>query len=71
MPCMKERTYPRAALQPEGAFVVQLHSDAEIELERISGRIEHLKSGDSAPFASLEAMLAFMAKHTGGDDQGR
>lgn len=68
---MKELTNPRAALQPEGAFVVQLHSDAEVELRRISGRIEHLMSGDSAPFASLEAMLAFMAKHTGDGDHVR
>ena len=51
-------------LGPGGAFVVQLRSDADVTGRRICGRIEHLMSGDSAPFTSLEMLLSFMAKHT-------
>jgi len=63
---MEQPTETASRLGPEGAFVVQLHSDAAVEQHRISGRIEHPMSGDSAPFTSFETILTFMAKHTGG-----
>jgi len=63
---MKTNVEPQ--LRPQGAFVIKLRSDAEVEAHRLSGRIDHHLSGDSASFASLETLLTFMAKHTGGGD---
>ena len=60
---MKQPIEVETKLRPEDAFVVQLRSDAEVNQQRICGRIEHVMSGDSAPFASLETLLSFMAKH--------
>ena len=60
---MKQTPEVETKLRPEDAFVVQLHSDAAVNEQRVSGRIEHVMSGDSAPFTSIEAMLGFMAKH--------
>ena len=68
---MKQANNPHSTLRPQGAFVVQFHADAEVGERRISGRIDHLMSGDSAPFDSLEMMLAFVAKHKGaGNENG-
>jgi hypothetical protein len=52
----------RGALEPDGAFVVQLRSDCDVP-RRLSGRVEHVVSGRSEQFGSLAALLAFMATH--------
>jgi len=51
-------------LLPETTFLVQLRSDCRPEDSRVSGRVEHLRSGNSEPFASLAELLTYMARHT-------
>jgi hypothetical protein len=50
------------ALIPEGMFVIQLRSDSAVPRRRLRGRVEHVMSGQSAPFTSLANLLAFMAR---------
>lgn len=54
----------RASLTPEGTFVIQLRADSDVPRRRLSGRVEHLMSGSSAPFTSLAGLLAFMGRHS-------
>ena len=54
---------PSAALAPERTFVVQLRSDSDLAQRQVHGRVEHVVSGESEPFASLDALLAFMSRH--------
>ena len=54
------------ALTVEGMFVVQLRSDSAVARQHLVGRIEHVKSGDSEPFASLAALLSFIDRHVAG-----
>lgn len=49
-------------LKPEGAFLVQLREPSTTR--RLTGRIEHVVSGESEQFASLTALVAFMTRHT-------
>ena len=50
-------------LIPAGTFVVQLRVGSVVKEWQLSGRIEHVASGESEPFASLDALLAFMSRH--------
>jgi hypothetical protein len=43
-----------------GAFVIQLHVDADIVDHRLAGRVEHVRTGDAALFESLDDLLRFM-----------
>ena len=52
----------RAPLSPHYAFVVQWATDTQIEAGRIHGRVEHVVSRHATHFASLDALLAFMAR---------
>jgi hypothetical protein len=54
-----QRTPP---LSPQRAFVVQFHADTEFNAGPVSGRVEHVVSGEVAAFSSLEALLGFMAR---------
>ena len=49
-------------LPPEFAFVVQLDTGTQVEAGQVAGRIEHLMSRQATTFASLDALLAFMAR---------
>jgi hypothetical protein len=51
-------------LRPDHAFVVQLRTGVRIGLDELRGRVEHLTSGRSATFASLEDLLTFMKGHS-------
>jgi len=56
---------PRQADHPlprERAFVVQLSGAAVAGSSRLSGRVEHVVSGKSARFESLEELLAFVGQ---------
>jgi hypothetical protein len=44
------------------AFLVQVHAEAEVPQGRLAGRVEHVVSGQATHFASLEELLAFMAR---------
>jgi hypothetical protein len=49
-------------LSPQRAFVIQFHADTEFGTGPVSGRVEHVVSGQATAFSSLEALLAFMAR---------
>jgi hypothetical protein len=59
---MRHHTEPGPTIRPDHAFVVQLHSSAQIEAGRVTGRVEHLVSRQATSFQSLEALLGFMAR---------
>ena len=50
---------------PAGIFVIHLRSDSDLSRHHMIGRVEHVMSGDSAPFASFAGLLAFMGRHPG------
>jgi hypothetical protein len=47
-------------LSPKRAFVIQFHADTELGAGPVSGRVEHVVSGQTMAFPSLEVLLAFM-----------
>ena len=59
MPRREDRSAP---LPHHKAFVVQFHTDTELETGRMSGRVEHVVSGRATRFDSLEALLAFIGQ---------
>ena len=44
------------------AFVVQLHAEADVAHGRLSGRVEHVLSGQAARFQNLDELLAFLSR---------
>jgi hypothetical protein len=44
------------------AFVVQLHETAVVAEGQLTGRVEHVLSGQAAHFDTLDELLAFMAR---------
>jgi hypothetical protein len=52
---------PGATLSPQWAFVVQLREGTPLTPEQLTGRAEHLVSGQAALFVSLAELAAFMA----------
>ena len=59
---MKPPTDPVHPLPAQRAFLVQVHAAAEVAQGHLAGRVEHVVSGQATHFASLEALLAFMAR---------
>jgi hypothetical protein len=59
---MQHESGPVLRLLPQGAFVVQFHTDAAIDAGQVAGRVEHIVSGQAVVFHSLEALLTFMAQ---------
>jgi hypothetical protein len=53
------------------AFVIQLSVDADVDTGRVFGRIEHVVSGQAMYFASLEALLTFIAATLRGQPASR
>jgi len=49
-------------LPAKRAFVVQIHADAHVEQGQWKGRVEHLVSGESEHFESLEELIAFLVQ---------
>jgi hypothetical protein len=49
-------------LPAQNAFLVQVHAEAEVAQRRLAGRVEHVVSGQATHFASVEELLAFMAR---------
>jgi hypothetical protein len=49
-----------ALLSPHWAFVIQLHHEAPISTDRLSGRAEHVTSGQAMQFDSVAQLLRFM-----------
>ena len=48
------------SLPVERAFVVQFSGDASVPKQLITGRIEHVGTGRSRRFGSLDELLAFV-----------
>ena len=55
-------TQHEPSLPTNHAFVVQFRAETELERGRCTGRVEHVVSGQATHFASLEELLAFMAR---------
>ena len=47
-------------LLPQRAFVVQFATDAQMQGDRMAGRVEHVVSNQALDFDSLETLLAFI-----------
>jgi hypothetical protein len=43
-------------------YVIQLRPDSDVRAGRFEGRIEHIDSGRSAHFRTIEDLLAFVAR---------
>ena len=57
------RPSERSPLLPaHRAFVVQFRVDADVKAGRYAGRVEHVVSGQTAHFYSLEDLLGFIAR---------
>jgi hypothetical protein len=49
-------------LLPERAFVVQFREGVDLEHGPVTGRVEHVVSGQATRFASLEELTAFFTR---------
>jgi hypothetical protein len=49
-------------LPVQRAFVVQLHATAVVAQGQLSGRVEHVLSGQVAHFHTLDELLAFIVR---------
>lgn len=49
-------------LQRSGAFVVQFRTGSNLEAGRASGRIEHISSGWTACFDSIDELVALLGR---------
>ncbi len=52
----------KAPLSVQRAFVVHFRTNSDIARDQIEGRVEHVVSGQLSHFASLEELLAFIAR---------
>ena len=50
------------ALPIQRAFVIQIHADADVEQGYLSGKIEHIVSGQTQRFSNPEQLLAFIKR---------
>ena len=51
-----------AHLSVTRAFVVQFRADTTVEQGYLTGRVEHVVSGQATDFQSLETLLTFIAR---------
>ena len=66
----EERARREQRLSPQAAFVVQFIVGSDLHGGTVGGRVEHVASGRSARFASVEGLLRFfgdMLAQPGGD----
>jgi hypothetical protein len=47
----------------QGDFVIQVRPDVDLDCGVFSGRVEHVDSGQSARFRSVEELLVFVQRH--------
>ena len=59
---MAQQKATNAPLSVHWAFVVHFRLSTDITQGRIEGRVEHVVSGQSTHFDSLEELLAFIAR---------
>ena len=58
---MLPRTTLTGPFPIQHAFVVQFAAETTLDATDITGRVEHLVSGQATQFQSVEALFAFMA----------
>jgi hypothetical protein len=49
-------------LSPRRAFVLQFYPEADVEHGHFVGRVEHVVSGQTARFHSLDTLVAFLGQ---------
>jgi hypothetical protein len=59
---LQPRPRPVSTLPADRAFVVQFSARAAARADRVSGRVEHVVTGRSTHFRSLDQLLAFVAR---------
>jgi hypothetical protein len=59
---MPPQANPSVSLLPEGAFVVQFREGVDLAHGPMTGRVEHVVSGQAARFTSLEELIAFFTR---------
>ncbi len=57
---MKPPTEEQVPLSPHWAFVVQFRVGTEVEQGEVTGRVEHIVSGQAAHFQSVEELWVFL-----------
>jgi hypothetical protein len=53
---------PQPAYPTQRAFVVQVHSEADLAQGEVWGRVEHIVSGQAMHFETVEALVQFMVQ---------
>jgi len=59
---MIDPSAPPSQLSPHRAFVVQFRAETAVAAGHLSGRVEHLVSGQATTFDTLDALLAFIGR---------
>ena len=59
---MSQQQIARAPLSVHRAFVVHFRTDSNVTRGPIEGRVEHVISGQSTHFDSLEELLSFITR---------
>ena len=64
----QEKLQTESPLSPYRAFVVQFHTETEVARGQVSGRVEHVVSGQATHFQTVAEFLACIARLL---DEGR
>jgi hypothetical protein len=59
---VKRKSAGAALLPTDRAFVIQFTAATDMQRRHIAGRVEHVVSGQSVHFKSLQGLLAFIAQ---------
>jgi hypothetical protein len=59
---MEPQTGGKPPLSPQWAFVLQFRVGVDIEQGYCEGRVEHIVSGRTTHFQSIEELLAFIVR---------
>lgn len=52
----------------QGDFVIQVRPEVDLDRGILPGRVEHMDSGQSARFRTVEELLAFILQHVQAQD---
>lgn len=59
---MKQDVQGKSPLPVNRAFVVQFRTETDLDKGRVTGRVEHVLSGQATHFSSLEELLEFITR---------
>jgi hypothetical protein len=51
---------PQPTYPTQRAFVVQIHVEADVAQDEVRGRVEHIVSGQTTHFDTVEALVQFI-----------